>query len=217
VLRRSESQQKLHSPVKTFRPEVPDVSTSLRVAPQYSVAEATAHISAMQSRSLLSPFRQRLIAELSLLIVIAKYLCDPHIKISYLGYSQSVDGRFLLGAEARTQYIELTPPTDSYDVTDSPERKAGRSLLDDALVRRMRRRIADKVRNAESRPLYEGAWLGIVFGDNSASEARKKKRLDPICTRLLSSPVAYAPFARVFCLTPDGQYVFDSQTLTTGA
>jgi len=201
--------------VKTLRPEVPDVSTALRVAPQYSLAEATAHIRAMQSRSLLSPFRQRLIAELSLLIIIAKYLRDPHIKISYLGYSQSVDGRFLLGAEGRTQFIELTPPTDTYDVLEGPGMKSVGPLIVDALVRRMKRRIADKVRNLETRPLYEGAWLGIVFEDYPVSRAKKKTRLDPICTRLLSNPVAYAPFARVLCLTPDGRYIFDSQTLRT--
>ena len=196
------------------RPEVPDLSRSLRDARQYSLAEATAHIRAMQSKGLLSPFRQRLINELSLLVVIAKYLRDPHVKISYLGFSQSVDGRFLLGAERRTQYIELTPPTDTYDVLEAPGMKAAQPEFVDVVVRRMKRRLADKIRTTEARPLFEGAWLGLVFEDYPASKAKKKARLDPVCTRVFSNPVAYAPFSRVFCFTSDGQYIFDSETLT---
>ena len=201
-------------PVKTVRPEVPDISTSLRDARQYSLPEARAHIRAMQAKGLLSPFRQRLINELSLLVVIAKYLRDSHVKISYLGFSQSVDGRFLLGAERRTQYIELTPPTDTYDVLEAPGIKAVQPQFAEAVVRRMKRRLADKIRTVDARPLYKGAWLGLVFEDYPASKAKKKARLDPICTRVFSNPMAYAPFSRIFCFTPDGQYIFDSETLT---
>jgi hypothetical protein len=81
----------------------------------------------------------------------------------------------------------------------------------------MKRRIADKVRTVEARPLFEGAWLGIVLEDYPTSKAKKKTLLDPICANVLGDPAAYAPFSRVFCLTPDGQYVFDSKTLTTAA
>ena len=160
--------------MKTVRPEVPDIPTSLRDARQYSLAEATAHIRAMQSKGLLSPFRQRLINELSLLVVIAKYLRDPHVKISYLGFSQSVDGRFLFGAERRTQYIELTPPTDTYDVLEAPGMKAAQPELVDVVVRRMKRRLADKIRTAEARPLFEGAWLGLVFEDVQHRKQRRR-------------------------------------------
>ncbi len=69
------------------------------------------HVREMQSRTLLSTFRQRLVGSIAAL-VIAKHLRDPHIKISHLGFSQSVDGRSYWVRMGERNHIELILPID---------------------------------------------------------------------------------------------------------
>ena len=66
-----------------------------------------------------------------------------------------------------------------------------------------------KVKQANKNPYYDGAWLGIVFDDWIISLGEKKKRLDPVCERVLGL-AQHCPFLRVFFVGFSGKYLFDT-------
>ena len=81
------------------------------------------------------------------------------------------------------------------------EQKTLRPLLEE--------RLKQKIRKAKKNPHYGGAWLGIVFDDWIISLGEKKKRLDPVCERVLDC-AQLCPFSRVFFVGFSGKYLTSS-------
>lgn len=188
------------------------------------------------------PFQKRFFEEFWPLVTIAKFAGSQDTRIEYPGPNEAIDATLIFGGirqmveltaaidgqqEAlRDEHLKLyrrAPVTAKIKATgkrntkdrvieDTPaEVWSSEQQQIDALAR-MTEALLRKTAKASSRPLYRGAWLGIVI-PNFPPTDHKSARYNGPSTCLLKEPTAHAPFSRVFVVSTVGDYIFDSDSL----